>query len=162
MAPTSMFGSVVRNAKMSLEVSPSLTFRTDVQLVQMPAKQARGRVSSRANQISPPSALLNSLKELNGTTQRFSTPSHRVQCLLFTLRMLVVPPSGSIRSSCLLPRVWVMAGLTVLLVAALWLTWQFAWRRHANKTDNVLRADLGYWTRMFIAGTFGTVMSDFC
>ncbi|MGY4432225.1 hypothetical protein ACVWWO_004702 [Bradyrhizobium sp. F1.13.1] len=35
------------------------------------------------------------------TTQRFSTPSHRVQCLLFTLRMLVVPPSGSIRSSSL-------------------------------------------------------------
>ncbi|AND92869.1 blr8007 [Bradyrhizobium diazoefficiens USDA 110] len=38
---------------------------------------------------------------LNGTTQRFSTPSQRVQCLLFTLRMLVVPESGSIRSSSL-------------------------------------------------------------
>src|SRR6202021_3470611 len=86
---------------MSLVVSPSLTFRTDVQLVQMPAKQARGRVSSSANQMSPPSGLLNSLKLLNGTTQRFSTPSHLVQCLLFTLRMLVVPPSGSIRSSSL-------------------------------------------------------------
>jgi hypothetical protein len=36
---------------MSFVVSPSLTFRTDVQLVQMPAKQARGRVSSSANQI---------------------------------------------------------------------------------------------------------------
>src|SRR3954453_20330707 len=82
-------------------VSPSLTFLTDVQLVQMPAKQARGRVSPIANQTSPPSALLNSLNELNGTTQRFSAPSHRVQCLLFTLRMLVVPPSGSIRSSSL-------------------------------------------------------------
>src|SRR3954468_22271974 len=101
MAPTSALGSVVRNAKMSLVVSPSLTFRTDVQLVQMPAKQARGRVSSSANQMSPPSALLNSLKELNGTTQRLSVPSHLVQCLLFTLRMLVVPPSGSIRSSSL-------------------------------------------------------------
>src|ERR1700731_1004031 len=68
----------------------------------MPAKQERGgRVSSRANQISPPSTLLNSLKELNGTKQRFSTPSQRVQCLLFTLRMLVVPPSGSIRSNSL-------------------------------------------------------------
>src|SRR5712672_3006813 len=86
---------------MSLVVSPSLTFRTEVQLVQMPAKQARGRVSSSANQMSPPSTLLNSLKELNGTTQRFSTPSHIVQCLLFTLRMLVVPPSGSIRSNSL-------------------------------------------------------------
>ena len=76
-----------------------LDLPTEVQLVQMPAKQARGRLSSKANQMSPPSALLNSLKELNGTTQRFSTPSHLVQCLLFTLRMLVVPPSGSIRSS---------------------------------------------------------------
>jgi hypothetical protein len=72
---------------MSLVVSPYLTLRTDVQLAQIPAKQARGRVSSNANQMSPPSALLNSLKELNGTRQRFSTPSHRVQCLLFTLRM---------------------------------------------------------------------------
>jgi hypothetical protein len=47
MARTSAFGSVVRKAKMSLVVSPSLTFRTDVQLVQMPAKQARGRESSQ-------------------------------------------------------------------------------------------------------------------
>ena len=54
--------SVVRNAKRSLVVSPSLTFRTDVQLVQIPAKQARGRASSSANQMSPPSAFLNSLK----------------------------------------------------------------------------------------------------
>ena len=28
-----------------------------------------------------------------------------------------------------LPSVWVMAGLTVLLVVALWLTWRFIWRR---------------------------------
>ena len=35
MAPTSAFASVVRKAKMSLVVSPSFTFRTDVQLVQM-------------------------------------------------------------------------------------------------------------------------------
>src|SRR6201989_3446563 len=101
MAPTSAFGSVVRNAKRSLVVSPPLTLRTDVQLVQMPAKQASGRVSSSANQMSPPSSLLNSLNELNGTTQRFSAPSHLVQCLLLTLRMLVVPESGSIRSNSL-------------------------------------------------------------
>jgi hypothetical protein len=55
-----------------------LTFRTDVQLVQMPAKQARGRVSSKANQMSPPSVLLNSLKELSGTTQPCSGPGHLV------------------------------------------------------------------------------------
>jgi uncharacterized membrane-anchored protein len=61
-----------------------------------------------------------------------------------------------------LPRVWVMAALTVLLIAALWLTWQFAWRRLADKAANVLRADLGYWICMFIAGTLGTVIGDFC
>jgi uncharacterized membrane-anchored protein len=61
-----------------------------------------------------------------------------------------------------LPRVWIMAGLTALLVAALWLTWQIAWRRLATKTDNVLRADFGYWVCMFIAGTLGTVIGDFC
>jgi uncharacterized membrane-anchored protein len=61
-----------------------------------------------------------------------------------------------------LPRVWVMAGLTVLLAAALWLTWQYVWRRLSNKTDNMLRADLGYWICMFIAGTLGTVIGDFC
>jgi uncharacterized membrane-anchored protein len=61
-----------------------------------------------------------------------------------------------------LPRVWVMAGLTVLLAAALWLTWQYVWRRLSNKTDNALRADLGYWVCMFIAGTLGTVIGDFC
>jgi uncharacterized membrane-anchored protein len=55
-----------------------------------------------------------------------------------------------------------MAGLTVLLVAALWLMWRFAWRRLADKTGNVLRADLGYWICMFIAGALGTVIGDFC
>ena len=48
--------------------------------------------------MSPPSALLNSLKELNGTTHRFSVPSHLVQCLLVTLRMLVVQPSCFLKS----------------------------------------------------------------
>jgi uncharacterized membrane-anchored protein len=61
-----------------------------------------------------------------------------------------------------LPRIWVMAALTILLVAALWLSWQFAWRRLAGKTDNLLRADTGYWVSMFIAGTLGTVIGDIC
>ena len=61
-----------------------------------------------------------------------------------------------------LPRIWVMAALTVILVAAVWISWQFIWRRLANKSDNVLRADPGYWLCMFIAGTLGTVMGDFC
>jgi hypothetical protein len=59
-------------------VSPSLTFRTDVQLVQMPAKHASGRLSSRANQMSPPSALLNSLNELNGTKQHTQGQTRRI------------------------------------------------------------------------------------
>jgi hypothetical protein len=75
IAPTSEFGSVVRNVKRSLVVSPSFTFRAGVQLVQMPAMQARGRLSSVANQISPPSALLNSLNEVNVITQQLPTPS---------------------------------------------------------------------------------------
>jgi hypothetical protein len=41
--------------------------------------------------------LVVSLKE-NGSAQRFSAPNHRVQCLPFTLRMLVVPPSSSAAS----------------------------------------------------------------
>jgi uncharacterized membrane-anchored protein len=64
-----------------------------------------------------------------------------------------------------LPRVWVMAALTIVLVVALWMSWQFAWRRLAGKTDqtgSVLRADLGYWICMFIAGTLGTVIGDYC
>jgi uncharacterized membrane-anchored protein len=61
-----------------------------------------------------------------------------------------------------LPRIWVMAALTILLVAAMWLSWQFAWRQLAKKTDEVLRADFGYWVCMFLAGTLGTVIGDFC
>jgi hypothetical protein len=47
----------------------------------------------------------------------------------------------------------VIAALTVLLAAALWISWQFAWRRLASKTNELLRADPLYWTCMFIAGT---------
>jgi uncharacterized membrane-anchored protein len=60
-----------------------------------------------------------------------------------------------------LSRVWIMAALAVLLAASLGLAWRFAWRR-AGKADNLLRADLGYWLCMFIAGTLGTVIGDYC
>ncbi|SFN98960.1 hypothetical protein SAMN05216573_1418 [Bradyrhizobium sp. Rc3b] len=63
------------NAQRSLVVSPLLTFQTEVQFVQMPAKRASGRLPSRANQMSP-------LNELNGTTRRGSGPSQRAQSLL--------------------------------------------------------------------------------
>jgi uncharacterized membrane-anchored protein len=64
-----------------------------------------------------------------------------------------------------LPRGLVIIGLTAALVAALFASWQFLWRRQAgdNKTsDTVLRADAGYWISMFIAGTLGTVIGDYC
>ena len=61
-----------------------------------------------------------------------------------------------------LPRIWVMTILVVLLAGAVWLSWQLVWRRRADKADNVLRADLGYWTCMFLAGTLGTEIGDYC
>jgi hypothetical protein len=76
----------VRKPNKSFVVSPSFTFRTHVQFAQMPANPASGLDSSKANQMSPPSALLNSLKDVNGTTQRFTTPSQRFQCFEEVLR----------------------------------------------------------------------------
>jgi hypothetical protein len=96
IAPTSLFGSVVRKAKMSFVVSPSLTFRTDAQRVQMPAKNAKGRVSSKANQTGgwePSGSTSFSEKLVKGTPQRFSIPSQRRQCGDVTLRTLVTPGS---------------------------------------------------------------------
>jgi uncharacterized membrane-anchored protein len=64
-----------------------------------------------------------------------------------------------------LPRELVMAGLTAALVIALFANWQFAWREQSTKdsaSDTVLRADAGYWISMFIAGTLGTVIGDYC
>jgi hypothetical protein len=94
--PTTLFGSVVKNAKMSLVVSPSFTFRTDVQRVHTPVKNARGRVSSNANRTGgrfPSGKTSFSEKLVKGTTQRFSTPSHRRQWGEETLRILVTPES---------------------------------------------------------------------
>ena len=48
-----------------------------------------------ANQMSPPASRLNSLKLVNGTTQRLSGPSQRRQCVDAVLRIFVVPASGS-------------------------------------------------------------------
>src|SRR5271169_4333364 len=39
-----------------------------------------------------------------------------------------------------LPRLWVMAALTILLAAAVWFSWRLVWRNMANKSENVLRA----------------------
>ncbi len=64
-----------------------------------------------------------------------------------------------------LPRPLVIAGLAAILALALFASWQFAWRRQSDKGnagDAILRADLGYWISMFIAGSLGTVIGDYC
>jgi uncharacterized membrane-anchored protein len=63
-----------------------------------------------------------------------------------------------------LPRLWVMAGLALLLALSVTAAWQLLWRNSVPKTDaqsNLLRADYGYWLAMLVAGTLGTVMGDF-
>jgi uncharacterized membrane-anchored protein len=62
-----------------------------------------------------------------------------------------------------LPRLWVIIGLAAALAAAVIASWQLVWRRLSDKGDStVLRADSGYWVSMFIAGTLGTVIGDYC
>src|SRR5258706_13715307 len=96
MAPTSALGWVVRKANKSAVTSPSFTFRTDVQLVQMPAKKATGRLSSNANQAGgrePFGWGSGSAKLLQGTTHRLSMPSQRRQCAEAVLPTFVTPGS---------------------------------------------------------------------
>jgi uncharacterized membrane-anchored protein len=64
-----------------------------------------------------------------------------------------------------LPRLLVIVGLAALLGLALFTSWRLVWRGQAGKADvpdSVLRADLGYWISMFLAGALGTVIGDYC
>ncbi len=81
---------------MSHVTSPYLAFRTEVQFVQIPAKQASGRSSSRANHTGtffPPGPASYSENDVKGTTQRFAGPSQRRQWGEAVLRTLVTPGS---------------------------------------------------------------------
>ena len=72
--------------------SPSLAFLTDVQLVQIPAKAASGRLSSKANQTGIfflSGVVSYSENDVNGTRQRFPGPSQRRQWGEAVLRTLV-------------------------------------------------------------------------
>lgn len=63
-----------------------------------------------------------------------------------------------------LPRLLVMAGLTVLLavvVGIAWMAWRRSGRAPGDSRSLVLRADTAYWVSMLIAGTLGTVMGDY-
>ena len=102
MLATGSLGSVVRKPNRSAVSTPVFILRTQVHpAAHIPAKTANGRSSEKANHTSPLAALLNSLKLVKGTRQRFAGPSQRCQCLLAVLRMFVVPASGSRRSSSL-------------------------------------------------------------
>jgi hypothetical protein len=64
-----------------------------------------------------------------------------------------------------LPRLWVIVGLAAALALTVVASWQLLWRRlrdNSDSADSVLRADAGYWVSMFIAGTLGTVIGDYC
>ena len=92
-APTSLLGSVVRNANKSLVVSPSLTFLTDFHYAtQMPAKNANGLSLLRANQTGgfvPSGKDSFSEKLMNCTRQRFSNIGSNilVTLILGTIRI---------------------------------------------------------------------------
>ncbi len=73
-----------------------MTLRTDVQVAQIPAKNASGRLSSKANQTVgrvPSGSVSFSAKLVNGTRQRCSGPSQARQCDDPVWRMLVTPRS---------------------------------------------------------------------
>jgi uncharacterized membrane-anchored protein len=64
-----------------------------------------------------------------------------------------------------LPKIWVITTLTILLALALLLSWQLLWSGTKEKVGDqapLLRADLAYWFCMFVAGTLGTVIGDYC
>jgi len=61
-----------------------------------------------------------------------------------------------------LSRGWVMVVLIFLLLFAVWARRQFAWRRGADNPDVTLCIDAGYWACMFLAGTLGTEIGDYC
>jgi uncharacterized membrane-anchored protein len=95
--------------------------------------------------------------------ERFDTLRHQVYywCAIIIVRTAATNFADFAAGDLKLPRLWVMVVLAILLIAAVRLSWRFAWRRLANKTDEVLCADLGYWVCMFLAGTLGTAIGDY-
>ena len=75
---TTGFGSVERNANMSFVVSPSLTFRTDVQRVQIPVKNAseRRRRASFLWQMNPTDGPLRVRRRFPGSLPPPNAPRH--------------------------------------------------------------------------------------
>ena len=106
-------------------------------------------------------------------SERFDRSTHQVYCwtAIIIIRTAATNFADFAQGDMKIPRALVMAGLTAALVIALFASWQFVWRRESGKdfasgkdsaSDTVLRADAGYWISMFIAGTLGTVIGDYC
>ena len=96
--------------------------------------------------------------------ERFDDVRHQVYywTAIIIVRTAATNSADFLAGDMKLPRALVMAGLALALAAALWLSWQFVWRRREAKASDVLRADLPYWVSMFLAGTLGTVIGDYC
>jgi uncharacterized membrane-anchored protein len=96
--------------------------------------------------------------------ERFDGLRHQVYywCAIIIVRTAATNFADFAAGDLKLPRLWVMVVLAILLIAAVWLSWRFAWQWLANKADEVLCADLFYWVCMFLAGTLGTVIGDYC
>jgi uncharacterized membrane-anchored protein len=96
--------------------------------------------------------------------ERFDRMRHQVYywCAIIIVRTAATNFADFTAGDLKLPRLWVMVALAILLAGAVRLSWRFAWRSLADKLDNVLCADLGYWVCMFIAGALGTVIGDYC
>jgi hypothetical protein len=95
--------------------------------------------------------------------ERFDTLRHQVYywCAIIIVRTAATNFADFAAGDLKLPRLGIMVVLAILLIATVWLSWRLAWRRLANRADEVLCADLGYWVCMFLAGTLGTVIGDY-
>jgi uncharacterized membrane-anchored protein len=95
--------------------------------------------------------------------ERFDTMRHQVYywTAIIIVRTAATNFADFAAGDLKLPRIWVMVVMTILLATAVWASWQFVWRHLTTKSDEVLRADLGYWVCMFLAGTLGTEMGDY-
>lgn len=95
--------------------------------------------------------------------ERFDTLRHQVYywCAIIIVRTAATNFADFAAGDLKLPRLWVMVVLAMALIAAVWLSWRFTWRWLADKADEGLCADLGYWVCMFLAGTLGTVIGDY-
>jgi uncharacterized membrane-anchored protein len=101
------------------------------------------------------------------TVERFDRRPHEVY---YWLAIIVVRTAATnfadfFSVDLRLQKLWVMAGLALLLIVSVHANWRLAAGRTARETGDgsaLLRADAGYWLSMFLAGTLGTVIGDYC